>query len=414
MSQYCTMAKPWCNVQPYTIRRHGALFFACRSNRWICRHRMNDSEIYGSVHASSDLSMPSSDDVNEPWKPALESIDDVSLDIIDRHLEMFQRADRDKNGVLDRDELRMVLESVGDGKEALDVPWLTDDDLETILSQYDDDNDGVIDEEEFRKLAQDNVFLTRALREYKAMFDALDTGKNGVIGPTELYQFFEKNKESMGRKNGGDEEEGSFEHVCGLISRYDLNNDGVISFPEFLRLCRYERALPLEDIVQYASTAPAVAADPLDDVTQSQQQQQQQEEEEYVSPYEAGMVHMITSKDEFTTALRCEKTRGRTVIVLFASLTWCRPCKKIQPQLEKIAKAYPDVLFFKLYGNESDQTKSFFKDDLKVRVTPSFFFFGDGELAGSCTGANPTTVETELRKLLQARGASIATPMLYP
>lgn len=325
--------------------------------------------------------------MNESWKPALESVDDMSSDILDRHLELFQRADTDNNGVLDKNELRAVLESIGDGTESLDVPWLTDADLESILRQYDGDDNGVIDQAEFRRLAEDNVFLTRALKEYKAMFDGLDTGGNGTIGPTELYQFFETNADASA-------DQGSFEHVCALISRYDLNNDGVISFPEFLRLCRYERALPLDDILAYASTAPAVA----DAVV-----------EEYTSPYESGTVHMITSKDEFVTALEGE--RGKRLIVLFGSLTWCRPCKKIQPQLEKIAKAYPDVLFLKLYGNESDQTKSFFKDDLKVRVTPSFFFFKDGELAGSCTGANPTTVETHMRTAL---GTSGSIPMLYP
>lgn len=362
---------------------HGRRIYYRRISSQEGRYR----DIYGSFNATA------SDEVNESWKPALESIDDMSLDILERHLEMFQRADTDKNGVLDKDELRAVLESVGDGTESLDgITWLTDDDLESILRQYDSDGNGVIDQEEFRKLAQDNVFLTRALKEYKAMFDALDTGGNGVIGPTELYQFFEKNADSCSN------DQGSFEHVCGLIDRYDLNNDGVINFPEFLRLCRFEKALPLDDILEYTLTSPAppVVCTPM-------------VKETYTSPYESGMVHMITSKDEFTTALEGE--RGKRLIVLFGSLTWCRPCKKIQPQLEKIAKAYPDVLFLKLYGNENDQTKMFFKDDLKVRVTPCFFFFKDGELAGSCTGANPTTVETQMRNVL---GTEASTPMLYP
>ena len=363
------------------LRRHPPSLHRRVSCQQRTQQQVLNRDIYGSLNASG------SDEVNESWKPALESVDDMSSDILDRHLELFQRADTDNNGVLDKNELRAVLESIGDGTESLDVPWLTDADLESILRQYDGDDNGVIDQAEFRRLAEDNVFLTRALKEYKAMFDGLDTGGNGTIGPTELYQFFETNADASA-------DQGSFEHVCALISRYDLNNDGVISFPEFLRLCRYERALPLDDILAYASTAPVVA-DPV--------------VEEYTSPYESGTVHMITSKDEFVTALEGE--RGKRLIVLFGSLTWCRPCKKIQPQLEKIAKAYPDVLFLKLYGNESDQTKSFFKDDLKVRVTPSFFFFKDGELAGSCTGANPTTVETHMRTAL---GTSGSIPMLYP
>lgn len=112
---------------------------------------------------------------------------------------------------------------------------------------------------------------------------------------------------------------------------------------------------------------------------------------------ERGELHLIQSEKEFTAIL--DESEGR-LVVLFASLTWCRPCKKIQPAVAKCAKAYQDVIFLKFNGNENDDTKLFFKDKLKARVTPAFFFFRNGELVGSCTGANPTKFETTLRSLL--------------
>jgi thiol-disulfide isomerase/thioredoxin len=124
-------------------------------------------------------------------------------------------------------------------------------------------------------------------------------------------------------------------------------------------------------------------------------------------------VHVLKSPEEFSDIM--SSVSDTTVVVLFASLTWCRPCKKVQPQLEKMAAAYGeacDVVFLKIYGNESDALKSFFKEQLKVRVTPSFFFFTGGKLVESTTGATVTKHETQLRVMLGSRAADVR--MLYP
>jgi len=100
------------------------------------------------------------------------------------------------------------------------------------------------------------------------------------------------------------------------------------------------------------------------------------------------------------------------VVVLLASLSWCRPCKKVLPQYNKLAAVYSEAIFLRFNGNENEDTKALFKTKLKARVTPSFFFFKAGELLGTCTGANATRFETNLRSHLPAN--AMPAEMLYP
>eukprot|EP00889_Picochlorum_renovo_P000996 jgi/Picre1/28026/NNA_000987.t1 len=238
-------------------------------------------------------------------------------------MELFAKADANGDGVLNKEELRAVLESVGKGLRHL------------------------------KKLVSDNVFLTMALEDYRRLFDALDTGGNGTVGPTELYQFFNKVESPLG----------DYEEICNLMSRFDLNHDGQIDFSEFLRLCRFEEALPdLSEMVQYAAVTPrqVVEDDP---------------------PPVPGLAPGAMQED----------------------------CAKY----DKCAKAYESVVFLKLLGNENDNTKHLFKEELQIRVTPAFFFFRNGALLGSCTGANTTKFENTMREHLVEDEKKNIDP-LYP
>lgn len=224
-----------------------------------------------------------------------------------------------------------------------------------------------------------------------------------MIGPTELFRYFEDSKCGDGV--------GSFDRTERLLGKYDLNNDGQIEFSEFLRLCRYESVLPLEEILCYVtgggrvSGAAAAAAAPMEE--------EETEKKASTLSLDQTKVHVLKSPEEFEEIMA--GVADTTLVVMFASLTWCRPCKKLQPQMEKMAAAYGeacDVVFLKIYGNESDALKTFFKDRLKVRVTPSVFFFMDGKMLESTTGATATKHEMEMRKALGSRAADV--PMMYP
>lgn len=45
---------------------------------------------------------------------------------------------------------------------------------------------------------------------------------------------------------------------------------------------------------------------------------------------------------------------------------------------QTLAQAYREVGFVKMYGNASEAAKHLFKDRLKARVTPTFYFFRNG------------------------------------
>jgi len=331
------------------------------------RHRLHDTN-------SLVVYSNASETQKENWLPENASIDADSQAILEKFNTMFQRADANGDGVLSKEELRIVLESVGNGDESIDMHWMTDDDLDGIMRQYDTNADGVISFEEFQYLAQDNVFLSLALADYKRAFNAIDKGRNGKIGPTELFQLFQDLDSPMQ----------GYENIVELMEKYDVNQDGEIDFPEFLRLCRFEDTLPLGDILSYQAKKSAENGAKVKELPPGT----------YTPTLEPGKVHLITSESEFVNIMESNKD---TLIVLLATLTWCRPCKRILVPYQKCAAAYKDSIFVKFHGNENEDTKRFFKEKLKVRVTPSFFFFRNEELLGSCTGANSERFETNLR-----------------
>ena len=113
------------------------------------------------------------------------------MSILDRHRELFAKFATPGNA-LTRDGLSAIMQSVG--SEVVPLNWLTDEDINGAMNAYDLNHDGLISQEEFEQMAKDNVFLLRSLNEYRQIFDSLDTGKNNLIGPTEMYRYFEDQK----------------------------------------------------------------------------------------------------------------------------------------------------------------------------------------------------------------------------
>jgi len=330
----------------------------------------------------------------------------VQLQLLDKYYTTFHEADTDKDGLLRRDELRTILERVGSGNEQTPLHWLTDDDLDNIFNQYDKDKDNAISLTEFMPLAHDTVFLTGELSEYKAAFEAGDQNGDGFLGPTELLTVLSTD-------------------ICRLMEKYDTDKNGKMDFGEFLRMARYEEALPLDAILAYAaagagnspSTSPssvgietgrdtlsstnltATSASPSSSANSSLKPaggaaarlaKQRAINEQLV----------ISIADEESLDEIFERNKDK-VIVIMATLSWCRPCKRMAPVLPRMAAAYPQVVFLRLNGNDSDETKELFKNKLKFRTTPSFLFFRHGAVVDTCSGANSERFETHLRDLLK-------------
>lgn len=316
------------------------------------------------------------------WSPTTDSIDDETTELLEKYAEKFKAGDINGDGLLQRDELRSLLEKVGDGSESVPMHWLTDADLDEIFEQYDRDRNGAISLDEFMQLAQDNVFLTKELSAYKAAFNAVDVGGDGFIGPNEMCAVLTVLGSSLR----------SYEEITRLMGKYDKDHSGRIDFPEFLRLCRYEKALPLDDILRYAATLSAsrsgdgsASSSSSDDATEAHSKE---------------LVMSIASESAFRNILSFNKENGKLVVVM-GTLSWCRPCKRFNSAYERLAAAYPNVVFLRLNGNDSEDTKQLFKKKLKIRATPSFLFFRNAELVGSTTGANTSRFETVMRAMLK-------------
>ena len=70
------------------------------------------------------------------------------------------------------------------------------------------------------------------------------------------------------------------------------------------------------------------------------------------------------------------------VVVVNASMSWCRHCKSMIRPMERLAEAYPDLKFLKFYGNANPNLKALFKNRLRSRGVPAFYVYKGGKVGG--------------------------------
>lgn len=283
-------------------------------------------------------------------------------------------ADIDGNGRIDRDELRALLESVEGGLAyplMIAEGWVPDERLDQAMEKYDVDKSGDIDFDEFKQLVYDGMLLEGAIQDYEDAFNAVDDSGNGSIGATELAQLFKNLGTPM-----------SYEKVADVFMKYDKDESGQIEFKEFLLLFA-DQLLDLKKVQAWLSSRgddawewSGAGSGLLETVE--------------------GNVSVIFGPGEMEEAL--EKNKDK-LVVLFCGLTWCRPCKGVARAYERMAQTYDKAVFLKLLGNANMGCKGLFKQ-FKIRSTPSFLFFRNGELVGTNTGANKERLEGALRSQL--------------
>ncbi|CAK0785550.1 hypothetical protein CVIRNUC_008760 [Coccomyxa viridis] len=286
----------------------------------------------------------------------------------------FKAADMDGNGVIDREELRALLESTDSGSEYAMTHWLEDDDLDRILKNYDDNEDGVIQFEEFCKLAQDNVLFSGKIQEYEAAFELVDTEKKGSVTASQLAQLFTNLGNPL-----------PYDRLSAIMQEYDVSKSGRLTFAQIMKMFRND-LLDLNDILNYIRLAPqdSPATLPADAPAKKH----------------PGEVLEIESEEELDKILQENKD---SLTILLGSLTWCRPCKTLAKPLQSLAEYYSEARFLKTYGNVSEAAKYLFKERLKARVTPTFYMFRNGELVHSHTGANKVKLEYHIRMFLEPK-----------
>ncbi|CAL5224412.1 g7094 [Coccomyxa viridis] len=308
------------------------------------------------------------------WGPVTELWTKKSKTDYDSLQARFRAADIDGNGVIDREELRALLESTDSGSQYSLTHWLEDDDLDKVMRNYDENGDGVIQFEEFCKLAQDNVLFSGKIEEYEAAFNLVDTDKKGSVGPTQLAQLFTNLGNPL-----------PYDRLSAIMRQYDVSKKGQLTFNDVMKMFRDE-LLDLNEILNYIKLAPddSAAATSVEAPAKTQ----------------PGEILEIESEEELDNILQ---ERKDTLIVLLGSLTWCRPCKTLAKPLQNLAEYYKEAGFLKTYGNVSEAAKYLFKERLKARVTPTFYFFRNGELVHTHTGANKVKLEYYIRECLEPK-----------
>jgi len=163
------------------------------------------------------------------------------------------------------------------------------------------------------------------------------------------------------------------------------DGNGQIEFKEFLNMFR-EQLLDLSAILDYVKTNPGDQNCFAQTTTR-------------LVNAEPGEITLIFSAEELDDI---QQSNPGAVVCLMASLTWCRPCKGFQKHFQKLAEHYTNARFAKFYGNSNENTKALFKDELKVKGTPWFYLYRDGEIIGESSGANAKRLEENLRKAMAA------------
>ncbi|KAF9905473.1 calmodulin-like 3 [Linnemannia zychae] len=133
----------------------------------------------------------------------------------------FDTFDRNRDGTISRTELRTLLYTVGHKDQA----------SLNVLSQYDADQSGTIDFQEFLNLASLLIknktanFSQDELASFRESFGIFDKNGDGVINASELRSLLRMVGEKFQNQN-----------INETMQQFDTNKDGQIDFEEFLVL----------------------------------------------------------------------------------------------------------------------------------------------------------------------------------
>ena len=85
-------------------------------------------------------------------------------------------------------------------------------------------------------------------------------------------------------------------------------------------------------------------------------------------------------------------------VIVDCTASWCSPCKKIAPKIEKLSKKeeYNEVSFYVYDIDEDDELTEEY-----IEVVPTFLFFKEGELVKEIKGSNYNKVVEQLDNMLE-------------
>ena len=77
-------------------------------------------------------------------------------------------------------------------------------------------------------------------------------------------------------------------------------------------------------------------------------------------------------------------TQSEKAVLIDFWATWCGPCQKLTPELEKLAAEFPDLIIGKISVEDPENIQ--LAASLGVNSIPALFFYRDGKLAQQIVG----------------------------
>ncbi|PAA91558.1 hypothetical protein BOX15_Mlig001728g1 [Macrostomum lignano] len=132
--------------------------------------------------------------------------------------ETFNMFDKNGNGEIEVNELRTVIQCLGQNP--------TEKDVQLMIQEYDLNKDGTINFEEFCQMMKNRIKTVESKQnEMKVAFQMFDKNGDGKISSNELMEVMTK----LGEKLTMDE-------VKEMINEVDVNNDGFTDYGEFVQM----------------------------------------------------------------------------------------------------------------------------------------------------------------------------------
>mmetsp|Transcript_4909 Transcript_4909/g.12229 ORF Transcript_4909/g.12229 Transcript_4909/m.12229 type:complete len:151 (-) Transcript_4909:199-651(-) len=140
-------------------------------------------------------------------------------DQIEEFKEAFALFDRDNSGTITADELGVIMKSLGKNP--------TDDELDAMIAEVDEDGSGEIEFPEFLALMAKKLQAADSIEEMREAFQVFDRDKSGSVTAAELKHVMN----NLGEIVTDDE-------VEEMIREADEDGDGELSFDDFLQFIR--------------------------------------------------------------------------------------------------------------------------------------------------------------------------------
>eukprot|EP00878_Enallax_costatus_P023176 GHUV01024640.1.p1 GENE.GHUV01024640.1~~GHUV01024640.1.p1 ORF type:complete len:328 (+),score=107.57 GHUV01024640.1:250-1233(+) len=209
----------------------------------VTRHRQRCSP--ACVQAQASGHMP-------PWAADAPTWNPSTRMQMNHLMDLFTIADKDGNGILDRHEVRHLLQSDARCTSGLcqlaQIHLISDDDLDEIMDQYDTDHKGGLSFSQFMDLILDGVLLDGSLDEFRAVFTAADADADGALNAAELAAALRTITGEIVCQ----------EDVHDIMAAADVDGDSTIDFSEFLDLFR-SKLMDLHTLLEYLKMKPQLS-----------------------------------------------------------------------------------------------------------------------------------------------------------